>query len=135
MNTKYFKNLVMGNIFKTQTSPKIPDYYIGLSSTTPDLSGNNVTEPSTSGTGYARVKLTSLGAPSDGTITNSSDITFSESQSDWFPAGNPATHYVIFDSQTGGNLLMYNELVKPRIIEADTVAVITASSLYMKLLD
>lgn len=136
MNTTYFKNLIMGNLFKTKTSPAIPtNYYIGLSSTAPTLAGGNVTEPSTSQTGYARVKLSSLSTPTDGVITNTADIRFNESQSDWFGAGKPATHYVIYDAQTGGNLLMYNELSKSRIIESNTIATITASSLQLKLLD
>lgn len=56
MTTTYFLNLTAGNLFKTKTDPAIPaSYYIGLSSTEPNISGGNVTEPSTSGTGYARV--------------------------------------------------------------------------------
>lgn len=136
MNTTYFKNLIMGNIFKTKTSPAIPSkYYIGLSSTAPTLTGGNVTEPNAGESGYARVQLTSLGAPAEGVITNTADIRFNESQTDWFGAGSPATHYVIYDAQTGGNLLMYNELTKSRIIESNTIATINASSLQMKLLD
>lgn len=136
MTTTYFKNLIMGNIFKTKTSPAIPaNYYIGLSSTTPNTSGGNVTEPSTSGSGYSRVQLSSLSTPTNGVITNTSDIKFNESQSDWFGSGKPATHYVIYDAQTGGNLLIYNALTKTRIIESNTIATINASSLQMKLID
>lgn len=136
MNTTYFKNLIMGNIFQTKTTPAIPTkYYIGLSSTEPTLTGGNVTEPSTSGTGYSRIQLTSLSSPAEGVITNTSDIKFNESQTDWFVAGSPATHYIIYDAQTGGNLLMYNELTKSRIIESNTIATINASSLQIKLLD
>lgn len=136
MNTTYFKNLIMGNVFKTKTSPAIPTkYYIGLSSTEPTLAGENVTEPSRTSTGYSRMELTSLSEPTDGIITNSADIKFSESQSDWFAAGSPATHYVIYDAQTGGNLLMYNQLTKSRIIESNTIATINAGSLTIKLTD
>lgn len=136
MNTTRFKNLIMGNIFGTQKTVAIPtNYYIGLSSTEPTVSGTNVTEPSTSSTGYSRVRLSSLSAPDNGVITNSQEIRFNESLTDWFPAGKPATHYVIFDSQTNGNLLMYNSLTKSRIIESNTVATITPSSLQLKLLD
>lgn len=136
MNTTRFKNLIMGNVFRTNTSVPIPStYYVGLSSTEPNVSGGGVTEPSTSGTGYARVALSSLSTPSDGVITNNSAITFPESLTSWFPAANPATHYVIYDAATGGNLLMYNELVTPRIIEVSTVATIRAGSLYLQLTD
>ena len=34
MNTTYFLNQVMGNLFKTKETPALPsEYYIGLSST------------------------------------------------------------------------------------------------------
>ena len=136
MNTTYFKDLIMGNIFKTKTNPEIPSsYYIGLSSTTPNPSGGNVTEPSTNQTGYSRVKLTSLSTPTSGAIINTTDVRFNESLKDWFPSGKPATHYVIFDAATGGHLLMYNPLIKPKVIEEKTIAIISSNNLHIKLLD
>lgn len=136
MNTTYFKNVIMGNVFRTSTGTSIPtNYYIGLSSTAPTAAGGNVTEPATSGSGYARVALTSLTAPEDGVINNSSAINFPESTADWFPASAPATYYVIFDAQSGGNLLMYNQLTTSRVIETNTIATIKANSLYLQLTD
>lgn len=136
MNTTYFKNNIMGNVFKTQTGTPTPsNYYIGLSSTAPSVTGSNVTEPTGTGTGYARVLLNSLSAPTGGVIKNQSVISFPESLTSWFPAASPATHYVIFDSATSGNLLMYNTLTNPRVIEAGTVATIKAESLYLQLTD
>lgn len=136
MNTTYFKNLIMGNLFRTDTSTSLPtNYYIGLSSTAPTAAGGNVTEPSGTGTGYARVQLTSLTAPNDGVISNSAAINFPESTSNWFPAASPAQYYVIYDAQTGGNLLMYNQLTTSRVIETNTIATIKASSLYLQLTD
>ena len=38
MNTTYFLNQVMGNLFKTKETPALPsEYYIGLSSTAPNM--------------------------------------------------------------------------------------------------
>lgn len=138
MTTTYFKNLVMGNVFKVKTSPSIPSgYYIGLSRTAPNASGGNVTEPSTSGTGYSRVQLSSsnMGAPSNGTITNTAAISFPEATSNWFTASAPAAYYVIYDSITGGNLLLYNSLKNTRVIETNTIATIKANSLHLQLTD
>lgn len=136
MNTTYFKNLIMGNVFKTKTSPGLPSaYYIGLSSTTPTASGSNVTEPTSSGSAYARVQISSLSVPDEGTIINSADINFPESTANWFPASSPATYYVIYDAKTGGNLLMYNQLTTPRIIESNTITTIKANSLHLQLTD
>lgn len=138
MTTTYFKNLIMGNVFKTKTSPALPSaYYIGLSKTAPNVSGGNVSEPSSSGTGYARVKLdtTILDVPASGTIKNKAAISFPESVTAWFPSSSPAAYYVIYDSATGGNLLMYNSLTSTRVIESDTVASIRANSLQLQLTD
>jgi hypothetical protein len=136
MNTTYFKNIIMGNVFRTSTGTALPTtYYIGLSSTAPNADGGNVTEPSGSGSGYRRVQLTSLTTPTDGVINNSAAISFPESTSDWFPASAPAQYYVVYDAQTGGNLLMYNQLTTSRIIETNTIATIKANSLYLQLTD
>ena len=70
MNTTYFLNCAAGNIFNTKTSPALPKtYYIGLSTSAPAINGTGVNEPSTDA-GYARVKLSSLGGPVDGVVTN-----------------------------------------------------------------
>lgn len=136
MNTTYFKNMIMGNVFKTQTSPGLPNtYYIGFSSTAPDISGGNVTEPSSVGTAYTRIQLSSLSAPVAGVINNTAVITFPESTADWFPPATPAIYYVIFDAASGGNLLMYNQLTTSRVIEINTIATIKANSLYLQLTD
>ncbi len=120
MNTTYFLNLVAGNVFRSKTSPAIPTaYYLGLSTTAPTLAGGNVTEPAAAG-GYQRVQIENLGAPTDGVVKNTAEIGFDESTADW----GTLTHYVIYDAQTGGNLLMYGALPNTRRAEVGTVMVI-----------
>ena len=115
MITTYFMNCIMGNVFRTQTSPAIPStLYIGLSTTTPSVSGSGVTEPS--GGSYSRVSLSNLSTPSNGTIKTTGDIAFPESSADW----GTITHYVIYDALTGGNLLAYESLDKARVVQSDT---------------
>jgi hypothetical protein len=129
MNTTYFMNLIMGNVFRSKTTPSIPtNYYIGLSKTAPTLSGTNVTEPSDSA--YARVNITSsLSVPTNGVITNSSNITFGESLVDW----GVITHYCIFDNSTGGNLLVYGQFSSSRTIEVNTVATVKSGELAIEI--
>lgn len=119
MNTTYFLNLVAGNVFGTKTTPAIPTtYYIGLSSTAPAIDGTNVTEPS--GGGYARVAFNSaMSEPTAGVITNESTVTFAKSTADW----GVMTHFVVYDAATGGNLLLYNAMSKPRTVESDNIMV------------
>lgn len=129
MNTTYFLNQVMGNLFKTKETPALPsEYYIGLSSTTPNISGGNVTEP-LSNSGYKRVKLENLSEPADGVITNEQAISFDESTANW----GTMSHFVIYDALEAGNLLMYDTLSTPRNVEAATIVTIKANSLTLTL--
>lgn len=129
MNTTYFLNQVMGNLFKTKETPALPsEYYIGLSSTAPNISGGNVTEP-LSNSGYKRVKLENLSEPADGVITNEKAISFDESTANW----GTMSHFVIYDALEAGNLLMYDTLSTPRNVEAATIVTIKANSLTLTL--
>lgn len=129
MNTAYFLNQVMGNLFKTKETPALPsEYYIGLSSTAPNISGGNVTEP-LSNSGYKRVKLENLSEPADGVITNEQAISFDESTANW----GTMSHFVIYDALEAGNLLMYDTLSTPRNVEAATIVTIKANSLTLTL--
>lgn len=124
MNTKYFLNLVSGNVFQNKKTPAIPSaYYIGLSKSAPTLDGENVTEPS--GGGYARVLLTNLSDPVDGVVTNTQLIDFAESTAGW----GIVTHFVIFDALTAGNLLMYGPLTTNRTVESGTIMTIKQGAL------
>lgn len=129
MNTIYFLNQVMGNVFKTKTAPALPqEYFIGLSSTAPAMDGTGVSEPAASA-GYSRIKLTTLSEPTNGVIKNNDSISFDESTANW----GTMTHFVIYDAQNGGNLLMYDTLSNSRNVEAATIVTIKANSLSLTL--
>lgn len=105
----------MGNVFGTESTTPLPSrYYLGLSTTAPNVGGSGVTEPSDPA--YARVPLTSLSAPVNGIISNEADIDFEESTVDW----GTCTYFVVYDSATGGNLLLFNPLDKPRTVQSET---------------
>ena len=124
MTTQFFLNIVAGNVYATDTATALPTrYYIGLSTTAPTITGTNVSEPS--GSGYARVELTTLGKPSGGVVTNSASVDFPESTASW----GTVTHFVIYDALTGGNLLQYGQLSTPRSIEPATIMSIPANYL------
>ena len=130
MNTTYFKNVIMGNVFGSQANPALPSqYWIGLSSTAPNIAGSGVTEPSSVGTGYNRIHLESLSTPTGGVIINDGTIAFDESLSAW----GLMTHYVVYDSRTGGNLLFFGNLTISRNVEQNTVVTIKAGELSITL--
>ena len=125
MTTTYFLNLAAGNIYRTKETPAIPtEYWIGLSTTAPNLNGTNVSEPVGSA-GYARVKLDMLSEPASGVVTNEANIDFNECTASW----GTVTHFVVFDAQNGGNLLQYGALSTPRSVEAATIMTIKAGYL------
>lgn len=131
MVTTYFLNCIAGNLFHSKTDPAIPaQYYLGLSTTAPFVDGTNVTEP-TSGAGYARVPLSSLGEPENGAVSNPYPITFEESTGDW----GVVTHFVIYDQESDGNLLMYDALNDPKTVEAASIMTFRANSLALSVMN
>ena len=127
MNTNYFLNLVAGNIFRSDTDPAIPTkYYLGLSTTTPTITGTGVKEPSASAH-YARVEIDAFTEPVSGVVKNKNLLEFNESTGNW----GLITHYVVYDALTGGNLLMYSALTNPKTIEVDTIAIFREGEIEM----
>lgn len=77
--------------------------YFGLSTTTPTVSGGNVTEPS--GNGYARVAVanntTNFAAASASVKANSTAIVWPTPTGSW----GTLTHTVMYDAASGGTFL------------------------------
>lgn len=129
MTTTYFLNRIMGNVFKTETSPALPEkVYLGLSTSAPDIDGSGVTEPLVSA-GYERVELNSLSKPSNGVIINESAISFPESSASW----GTVTHFALYDAPVNGNLLMFNVLSQARSVESATIVMVKTGSLKLTL--
>lgn len=129
MNTTYFLNCASGNLFGTKKTPAIPaNYYIGLSTTEPSIDGTGVNEPYKSA-GYARVALTMLSEPTSGVVTNTQAINFNESTASW----GTITHFVIYDAEIAGNLLMYGTLSTPRTVEEATIMTIKENFLNLSI--
>lgn len=130
MNTTYFLNRAAEKLFKSVSAPLIlTDYYIGLSTTAPTLTGENVSEPPASA-GYARVKLEYLSEPVNGMVSNTSPVIFEESTADW----GVISHYVIFDSPTvgEGSALIYGELPVKHDVKATNTMTIKTGNLKLR---
>ena len=129
MTSTYFLDCIMGNVFKTKENPTLPNkVYLGLSSTAPAVDGSGVSEPLASA-GYQRVELTNLGEPVNGVVSNGGEIQFDESSASW----GTITHFVLFDSPTDGNLLMFNQLSQSRSVETATIVMVKTGSLKLTL--
>ena len=128
MITTAFLNCIMGNVFGTDKSKALPtEYYLGLSKTTPNVDGTGVTEPD--GASYSRVKLTTLSAPSNGVIQNTSDVVFAETTEDW----GTITHYVFFTSASGSEFIGAEALTTPKIVQSESQIRFRANTLKLTL--
>lgn len=83
--------------------------YCGLHTADPTQAGSVVAEVTTSGSGYARVAITSkmnAADPVTGISSNNSAISFGPATSDW----GTVTHVSISDASSGGNMLWFGAL-------------------------
>lgn len=99
--------------------------YIALMKTAPSDSGGGT---EVTGTNYSRVQVGGNGqgdftVGSTGTATNSSAFTFTDAGSDW----GTVTHIALYDSATGGNLLLYATLNASANIQNGDIFKIPAS--------
>ena len=128
MITDYFQNIIAGSVFHASDSPgSIPDvYYLGVSTTPPNASGGNVTEPSSSA-GYERVQIAGLKMKEgvNGVVTNIAAISTSEATSSW----GSIPYYVVYDAKSGGNLLGYGAFSDPKTVEASSMLTMKAGTM------
>lgn len=118
------KNALLDAVFGGVAYTPETDIYIGLSSTTPTVTGTNVTEPS--GGAYARVQKvnnpTNFPAASGAVKSNGTVITFPQATGTWV-AGANLTHVVLYDASSGGNFLGYGALtVAKPVMNGDTAS-------------
>ena len=108
--------------------------YVGLSTTAPNVSGGNVSEPT--GNGYARVLLSKasgadsekhMNAAANGSAANKDVIYFPEATGAW----GTCTHFTLWTAQTGGNLIGYGQLTTAISPVNETVPIIRVGDLVM----
>ena len=116
--TPYAANQLLNELTGKTNSLDFGTIYAGLSKTEPTVSGDsttNITEPSTSGTGYKRVLIGSssqaltqlMGSATGGSTTNNQIVKFDEVLASW----GTLTHFVLFNSSSGGQALAFGNLV------------------------
>lgn len=99
--------------------------YIALMKTAPSDSGGGT---EVTGTNYSRVQVGGTGqgdfsVGATGTATNTSAFTFTDAGSDW----GTVTHIALYDSATGGNMLLYATLNASANIQNGDIFKIPAS--------
>ena len=102
-------------------------YYIGLSTSTPTVTGSNFSEPAPS-TGYKRVQLSNMGTASDGQIKTTDYIFMFEVLSDI----GRVTHFGIFttsSASTSPTPIFWGELNTPLPLTTGKVPLIRTGDL------
>ena len=140
MITTTFSNYILNKLFaQSATNPDWPSgaCYLGLSTSEPDASGNNFTEPATLGTGYKRINIKDLMSPAnEQSITNHTEIHFLEAQTNW----GLIKYFGIFAASSGsvppifwGAINEENGEVLGAEVNAGNVAIIPAEQLTVTL--
>lgn len=129
MFTTTVKNQIMNAVFNGTTTSLPASFTIGLSTTAPNASGKNITEPAAS-TGYKRVTGMKFNSASSGKISNSALIEFPT----FTAAAGTVTHYVLYHP-TAGTMYWAGKLKASRTIEADTVVSFPVGNLVIELQD
>jgi hypothetical protein len=121
----YLENALLNAVLRNTPYTSPSQVYVALFTSDPTDAG---TGTEVSGGGYARQAVT-FNAPSNGQVTNASDILFPVATASW----GTVTHVGIYDAQTGGNLLFSGALTTSKTISANDQLKIAAGSLSISL--
>lgn len=114
MITKYFLNLIAGNVMHAASTAALPSaYYVALSTTIPtDDEGAGFKE--VSGGAYSRGTFSVASEPVDGLVSNLTDVEFPECTANW----GAVKAFGLYDAATGGHLLSWDALKAEQAVAA-----------------
>jgi hypothetical protein len=121
----YFENKILDHMLRNQSFTPPSTVYVALYTTAPSDSGGGT---EVSGGGYARQPVT-FSAASDGSISNSEDITFPQATANW----GTIVAVGLFDAATAGNLLWYGDLTQSKTVNSGDIFKIPAGNLTVSL--
>lgn len=122
----YLENKVIDWLLRGQPFSPPTTVYVALCSAAPSDAG---TAAELSGSGYARASVpaslaafagtqgsgsTAASSGTSGVTSNNLDVDFGTALSNW----GPASHVAIFDAAIDGNLLLFGELSKTKVIKS-----------------
>jgi hypothetical protein len=114
----YLENALLKHLVGEEAFTQ-PDLYLALFTTAPQEDGTGGVE--VSGTYYSRIELTDWSSVSNGTVTNSTLLTFPTAGSGGWGV---IKAWGIYDDLTGGNLLLSDVVAEEKTIgNGDTVEI------------
>ena len=121
------ENKILDLLFGATALTPPNNYFVALSTTTPNETGPGITEPT--GGAYARVAITNnkttFGTASAGALTNAIAISFAESTASW----GTITHIVFYDALNSGNVWFWEALPVSKSVAAYTTVYFSVGSL------
>jgi hypothetical protein len=123
--SNYLENAVLNWLFN-QTPMTLSSVYVALYTSAPSDNGGGT---EVSGNNYARAEVattnTNFLPATNGTIKNALTINFNVPSGNW----GTVTHIGLFDSATGGNLLMWAPLQQSRVVTTGSTVNINQNQL------
>ena len=119
--SNFLENELYDHVLRNASYTSPTNIYMSLHTADPTDAG---TGTEVSGGSYARTAVT-MGAPTNGSGTNSSDVQFPQCTSDW----GSVTHIAIWDATTAGNMLFHTPLDTTKNITTGDVFKIASGSL------
>jgi hypothetical protein len=107
--TDFLENKILDHLFIGSVYTRPTNLYVALFTATP---GEAAPGTEVSGAGYARVLFNNWTAAASGSVSNNADISFPDAEASW----GTVTGFGIFDSASGGNLLLYGDLETSKAI-------------------
>lgn len=121
----FLENEILDHIFNGSAYAS-PSKYVGLFTAAPSDAGGGT---EVSGNGYARKLHAAWAVASGGGTSNTGAITFDNPSGSW----GTITHFGIFDSLTGGNLLAWGSVGTSKAITTGDVASFASGTLTITL--
>lgn len=123
--SNYLENALINATLRNTAYSTPSGVYVALFTSDPTDAG---TGAEVSGGSYAR-KIASFGTPSNGASSTDADIQFDQATGNW----GTITHFGIYDSLSGGNLLYHGALTVSKLIETGDVFKIASGNLTVTL--
>ena len=119
--SNHLENELYDHVLRNATYTSPTNIYVSLHTADPTDAG---TGTEVSGGSYARTAVT-MGAPTNGSGTNSADVQFPQATADW----GTVTHIGIWDATSAGNMLFHTPLDTSKNITTGDVFKIASGSL------
>jgi hypothetical protein len=126
--SNYWEEKIRNHIFgKGNYAP--PTIYVALSTADPLDNASGCIEPV--GNAYSRVEtsVSDWNTATDGSLDNANDILFPKATGSW----GTITHFALFDSSTGGNMLAHGALNQPKAVDNSFITTFDAGDLNISL--